>query len=122
MMKDKLARLIELISDNREEIVDIVRSTNEYYFSFRDKVFSISGPSSSGGTSFFVYPKWRHTASQLVATLNATTEEHPDANYVYILGSEISRYLGRDFSRDLFAWLESKNTGLDQLFEDLGIY
>lgn len=113
-MKEKLARLLMLILDNKEDIAAITATGAEFYFTFREKFFSVSSGSSGSPGAFFAYPKYFGSMGQL-----ATSQT--DTPYAYIDGSEAKHFLGRDYVRDLYSWLDNKNMGLDELFERFGI-
>jgi len=114
-MKEKLAKLLKLIDENRNEVEEIIPADGEYYFKFRQKAFSVS----KGRTSaFFAYPKWELPVS-LLATMNGTDD--PDANYIYITDAELRQHLNGPVFEKFYEWINAKNLGADKLFLDLGI-
>lgn len=114
-MKEKLARLLKLIYDNREEITDITPTEGEYYFKFRGKAFSIRP---GRNAAFFAYPKWTRPINELTFQ----GPDSPDANYVHISETESTNYLLYDnIFGELYNFINAQNLGVDKLFSDLGI-
>lgn len=113
-MKQKMARLLKLIYDFRQEVSQITRGDNEYYFLFRGKYFSVSGGNSATPAAFFAYPKY-------FGSIAALASSQVDTPFAFADASEVRNFTGQDLVVMMYHWLDDKNMGLDEMFQQLGI-
>lgn len=118
-MKSKMDVLFNLISSSKDEISEIAKEGDEFYFVFRGKFFSISKIKIPNGFKYryavFVYPRFSGDLRQLIEKNNDGVT-YDDAAFVPVVSSDFIS--GVD---DFYRWLEEKFMGLDVLFRDLGI-
>lgn len=108
-------KLRELIFNDREGIKNIIATVGEYYFRYANKAFSLLRRD-DGNYVLFGYPRWGRSLEDLIEVLDRGYDDH-ESTYIVIHESREDRVLF-----ELFEWLKSKHTGIDDFFRDLGIY
>lgn len=112
MSDDRGQKLARLILENFDEVEEIRSASNEYYFKFRGRTFSVLR--SDGEQTFFAYPKWLGTTASLIDSLEHGIED--DGSDFAALLSEAGGTL-----LILHRALKEKYIGIDELFEEFGI-
>jgi hypothetical protein len=107
-------KLRDLIYRSKDEIKNITAAVSEYYFTYAGKTFSLLCRN-DGMYVLFGYPKWSGGIDNLIEYLERGYE-HPSTMFVNIFESQHDETL-----LNLFAWLKSKDSGVDDFYRELGV-
>ena len=113
MSDDRGQKLARLICENFHEVEEIRPASNEYYFKFRGRVFSVLRDVAAGLT-FFAYPKWLGNTVGLIDSLEDGIEDE-NTGFAALFSESGGILL------DLYKLLKEKYIGIDDLFEEFGI-
>ena len=121
-MTDKFDKLVSLLSENRKEITDIYGTNSEYYFFFRQKVFSVRRDEQLGVIHYrlYVYPRWP-SGGDLALLAERIDQGIEQQQTVFVAVNADGDAERTRVVRDLYTWVRSQYLGLNELFDDLGI-
>ena len=113
-MSSKLQLLLTQMRNNSDEIDDIHTSSDEFYFKYRSRQFSIQFRTGNSEFYFFVYPKWTGGSTEL-----AELYETADAEHVLCVSYHGSELEDPSVLELLYTAIREKALGLDDLFDDV---
>jgi hypothetical protein len=117
-MKDKINDTLDKLASTPDLIEEITSLQNEYYFKVKGHSFSILKRQPVVGLrspySFYVYPKWSGSTSELAKAFADTPGEEPTPMLAYNSGDFTGNYF-----RELYSTIETKHFGVDKIFDDL---
>jgi hypothetical protein len=117
--------LMKFVTD-KSGFQEIYDDGSEYYFRFKGHIFSILKRSGHdvneyGNYSIFVYPQWKHGLKELAYSYEQDPNPTPTISYhesqfnnININGTNIS-----DLFSELYTFLQEKNLGVDNVFDDI---
>ena len=113
-MSNKLQLLLQQMWQNAENIDDICQSSEEFYFKYKSRQFSIQRRDTGAKFYFFVYPNWRRDSEMLAALYDTGDSEH--VQFVSYQDSELD---DPSVLETLYTAVKEKALNLDDLFDEI---
>jgi hypothetical protein len=113
----KFINVLKAILANPDEIQDVVRDGDEYYFKFRKQFLSVNfrqrTEQSFGNYSVFVYPRWQGP----VENLKAVGSQPDEVELVPFHEGQFEAGNEQNLFEQLYRVVQSKHLNIDKVFD-----
>jgi hypothetical protein len=115
---EKIVEVARKINNDIGNVTDVVCSSGEYYFKYREQAFSIVQRSGPTNFAFFVYPHWHGEIKYLAALFEDPGMPADAAAYSAFNSIDISPEAEKAFDQ-LYLSIDRKYKGIDDLLDSI---
>lgn len=114
-LMQKISQVMEKMAAHPDQILDVYKNLNEYYFRFGEHSFSIAQrrDESTGKYCFYVYPNVAMSSAEL-----ANNFENDDPSDI-AFASYLSKGLPEEPFSILYSIVEAKALGIENILDDV---
>lgn len=117
---ERVVESIRHMTKHVTAMTDVTKSGNEFYFRFKDHLFSIMQRSEShewGEYSFFVYPLWTGSIANLIQEFEYNGTENVEMVSFHVNAMDASD--AKAAMRDLYFALNAQRSDIDAILDDV---